>query len=294
MGNPKFYRPNSGVRITSYQMRFRDKIIRLTITVVVFLSSVGARAARPQTEEPEGLLQRIRTKTVAQLSQLPNYTCHQVVDRLLRTARSGSLNRQDRVEFEVAFIGNKELYGRLGEARIEEESISSIVRTGTIGNGAFGSNAYAIFLGEEAEFKYIGQSKKYRQMAFRYDFKVPEEKSHFLIKRNSKQGYVAYEGSFWVNAETLDLVQLELKVDQIPSPLGVRFVQESMHYTKMRIKDTEFLLPLDSEMAAEDELGAYSRNMIRLERCREFTGQSVVTFGGVVEGSSADRQDPNP
>jgi proteasome assembly chaperone (PAC2) family protein len=67
-----------------------------------------------------------------------------------------------------------------------------------------------------------------------------------------------------------------------------------MHYTKMRIRDTEFLLPVDSEIAAEDELGAYNLNMIRLERCQEFTGQSVVTFGGAVEGDSADRQGPNP
>ena len=81
---------------------------------------------------------------------------------------------------------------------------------------------------------------------------------------------------------------------QVPPHLGVRFATESMHYTKMRIRDTEFLLPLDSEMTAEDELGTYSLNMIRLERCREFTGQTVVTFGGAVEGGSADRQDPNP
>jgi hypothetical protein len=54
------------------------------------------------------------------------------------------------------------------------------------------------------------------------------------------------------------------------------------------------LLPVDSEIAAEDELGTYSLNMIRLERCQEFTGQSVVTFGGAVEGGSADRQSPNP
>jgi len=79
-----------------------------------------------------------------------------------------------------------------------------------------------------------------------------------------------------------------------PPHLGVRFATESMHYTKMRIRDTEFLLPLDSEMTAEDELGTYSLNMIRLERCPEFTGQTVVTFGGAVEGGSADRQDPNP
>ena len=57
--------------------------MRLTIKIVIFLFS----AAGPQTEEPEGLLQRIRAKAVAQLSQLPNYTCHQVVDRWARTAR---------------------------------------------------------------------------------------------------------------------------------------------------------------------------------------------------------------
>ena len=257
------------------RVRFRGKLIKLTITAVILLSSVGAQAAGSQAEEPEGLLQRIRTKTLAQLSQLPNYTCHQVIDRLIRTSYSGSLNHQDRVEFEVAFIGNKELYGRTGEGRIEE-SITNIVRSGTIGNGAFGSNAYAIFFGEEAEFEYIGQSKKDKQLTFRYDFQVPQEKSHFLLKRSSVQEIVAYKGSVWVNAETLDLVRLELKLDQIPSHIGIRSVQESMRYTKMRIRDTEFLLPRDSEMAVADESGGYSLNIIRLERCQEFTGQSVV------------------
>src|SRR5258705_6004491 len=115
--------------------RFRGNIMSLTIKVVIFLSSVGAQAAGPQSEEPKEMLQRIRTKTAAQLSHLLNYTCHQVVDRWARTASSRYLNYRDQVEFEVAFIGNKELFGRPREARIEEESVTSIVRTGPIGNG---------------------------------------------------------------------------------------------------------------------------------------------------------------
>jgi hypothetical protein len=275
------------------------KFSRLTIGLAMFLFPAGARASDPQTEEPEGLLQRIRSRTAAQLSQLPNYTCHQVVDRLFKRPSDGSLNRMDRVEVEVAFIGNRELFGRPGDSRIEEESITSIVRSGTIGNGAFGSNAYAIFFGEEAEFKYGGQHKKEGQTTLRYDFQVSQEKSHFLLRHDSVQGMVGYKGSFWVNAETLDLVRLELKVDHIPSYLGVRYVQEAMRYTKVRIRDSEFLLPNHSEMAAMDASGFYTLNMISLEACREFTGQSVVTFGKPIddkpaEGNSADRQEPNP
>ena len=59
----------------------------------------------------------------------------------------------------------------------------------------------------------------------------------------------------------------------------------------MRIGHAEFLLPRQAELEASDSLGNYSLNAQNLERCREFTGQSTVTFNGPSDHvSSADSQ----
>ena len=228
----------------------------------------------------------------AHLSQLPNYTCHQVVDRLIRNSSSRGFEHLDRLELEVAIVGNKELFSRAGEARFEEEQIHKIVPAGTIGNGAFGSHIETVLSGDAAELKYIGPSKTDGHKTYRYDFSVTQEKSHFLVRHGSAEGIVAYKGSFWADAETLDLVRVELKANRIPAFIGVSMVQQSMHYKIMRIGKSDFLLPRKSQLSTSDQSGNYSLNIVSLEHCREFSGETVVTYGGVAEGASADREAP--
>jgi hypothetical protein len=256
------------------------------------MAAAACAAELKPAEDPEALLQRIRSKMVEYLSRLPNYTCHEVINRLIRRANSSSFDHRDQLELEVAFMGNREFFARPGATRFEEQPIQKIVPGGTISTGAFGSSANALFSREGAIFKYAGTSKKEGHATFRYDFQMPEEKSGFLVTHDSAQGIVPYKGSFWVDADTLDLVRLELKADHIPSYIGVRLVEESMTYKVMRIRDSDFLLPRDSQVAAFDSAGNYSLNMTSLENCREFAGQSVVTFGTPVDSNSAERQAP--
>lgn len=247
--------------------------------MVVLLCSTAGFGADAHAAEDPGLLQRIRTKVTEHLSQLPNYTCHEVVDRLTRQLNSLGSENRDSLELEVAFVGNKELYARSGETRFEEQSIQNIVHSGTIGSGTFGSIAANVFSESTSSFQYRGPAKKDGHDTFRYDFHVPREHSQFLVRRKSASGVAGYKGSFWVDIETLDLVRLEIKVEDIPSHVGIRSIKETMRYELVNLRNSDFLLPRDSEMAVADDAGYYSLNTIRLERCQEFTGESVVTFG---------------
>jgi hypothetical protein len=276
---------------------FTRKFARLTLGLaVVGLTAALSAAELKPAEDPAALLVRIRGKMVQYLSQLPNYTCHQVINRLIRRASSSGFDHRDQVELEVAFMGNREFFAKPGATRFEEQPIQKMVPGGTISTGAFGSSANALFSREGAVFKFAGAGKKDGHATFRYDFQMPEEKSGFLVSHDSAQGIVAYKGSFWVDAETLDLVRLELKADHIPSYIGVRAVEESMTYKVMRIRDSDFLLPRDSQVAASDSAGNYSLNVTSLEHCREFAGQSVVTYDTPADnppdGTSAERQAP--
>ena len=248
-----------------------------------------ATAADKQTEDPELLLRQIRTRTAAHLSQLPNYTCHQVVDRTLR--RGTTWYHVDTVEFEVAFVGRQELFSRPGEERFGERTISELA-PGTISDGVLGAQVDMIFASDSAEFRYVGTAKKDGHKTFRYDLRVPQEKSGFRVRHDSAEAIVPFEGSVWVDVETLDLVRVDLKVNRIPSHVGVRSIEKSMHYRMIHIGDADFLLPRDAQLSATDDQGNYSLNMVKLDGCRMFTGESSIKYGAPSQGTaSRDRPD---
>jgi len=225
------------------------------------------------------------------LAHLPNYTCHETINRILRA--SGNFRHLDTVELEVAFVGREELFSRAGENRFGEQPIERLVSGGTIGNNALGSHIDVVFSQDVAEFNYKGECKKDGRKTLRFDLRVPIERSGFRIRRNGRSGVAGYEGSLWVDAETLDPVRVDLKINRIPSALGVRLVEESLHYKKLKIGNSEFDLPDHSELTATDDLGNTTLNMIKLTGCREFSSDSVVTYGAPASQGTAsrDRQD---
>jgi hypothetical protein len=275
-------------------MRFgrTNSIAKLAIAFIILLLPALTLAVDSQNQpDPDAILQRIRNRVAEHLAHLPSYTCSEVVDRWLRRNGGSSLDPVDRVKFEVAFVGNREYFAPLGGARFEEGSITKMVPGGTIGNGAFGGHVTAIFDTDSATYKYVAPAKKDGHKTYRYDFDVPQEKSHFLVIGTGR-GMVGFKGSFWVDDQTFDLVRLELKVENIPSHIGVRLLQESLQYSTVKIGDSDFLLARKSEMVAIDQAGNYSLNMVRLDDCHEFRGDSVVTYGAPVDTNSADRQAP--
>src|SRR4029077_16585757 len=94
-------------------------------------------------------------------------------------------------------------------------------------------------------------TKKDGHKGYRYDLHVPQEKSGFLIKHDSAQAIVEFDGSVWADAETLELVRVDVKANRIPSHVGVRSVEKSMHYQVMRIADADFRLPRNAQLAGD-------------------------------------------
>ena len=243
-----------------------------------------------QSTDPEALFQRVKARTAEHLAQLPNYTCHETINRIRRV--HNAFQHLDTVELEVAFVGQQELFSRPGEDRFGEQPIEKMVSGGTIGNSALGSHIDVIFSRDLAEFKYAGTANKDGRKTLRYDLRVPIERSAFRVRHDGSVGMAGYEGTVWVDAETLDLVRVDFKVNRIPSYLKVKLIEESMHYKKLTIGNSEFDLPDHSELSATDDMGNYSLNMIKLDRCREFAAESLVKFGAPTQGTaSRDRDD---
>lgn len=258
------------------------------------LLSFGVAQAFPSTVDPEAVLSRVRDKVEGHLSQLPNYTCHEVINRFIQPVNGSALRQYDQVEFEVAFVEYREVFARPGETHFQEQPITSLVRSGTIGNGAFGSIITSVFLGGVAAFEYVGASDRDGHKTYRFDYRVPQEKSRFSVKHNFTEATVPYHGSIWADAETYDLVRIELVADQTPAAIGVAFIKERVQYRTLRIRDSQFLLPLQAETDTMDASGNFSRNDLTLEQCREFTGESSITFGNTLDVPTVGQGTPPP
>ncbi len=257
------------------------------LAVLIFASS--GFAGDPQVDSA-ALLQQIRTKVAARLNQLPNYTCTETINRFLRRPYGG-MQPIDRVQLEVAFLGSQELYAKPG-GEFQQGHASRLVPTGTISDGEYGSHIVSLFRTNNAQFEFDGAGKKDGHKTYRFKFEMPQEKSNFLLKHDEAQGIVGYQGTFWVDATTLDLVRLEIQANHIPSYIGIDSVTETVRYGMVKTADSEFLLPQSSELGVTYEGGYYSVNSVKLERCKEYTGESSVAFGSAARTADDPAKKP--
>jgi hypothetical protein len=240
-------------------------------------------------------LSRIKAHMVGILARQPDYTCTQQIERSNRRAPDHRYELRDMLRLDVALVGGKELYAWPGAPRFEDTELTEMAPPGgAIGTGNFATHARAVFGSIGPQFTYTGMAPYPRGNAYRFTFVVPELASGWRIKVNGKQAIVGYHGSFMADAKTLDLIRLEVIADQIPPRLGLKSAEDAMEYGRMRIGDGDFLLPVSSELRMVDANSAESRNRTKFTACRQFTGESVLTFAGPDEPPEFAAAAPSP
>src|SRR6266446_6789613 len=185
----------------------------------------------------------------------------------------------DILRLEVALVEGKELFSWPGAGKFEERGIGEIVGHGAaIGNGAFALHAKSIFISRSPNFTYVGNTTLDGRDAIRYDYRVPQMLSGYLMRIGANQAIVGYHGSFWVEPDTLDLIRIEVHADSLPPSLALAESTDTLEYHRVRIGEIDFLLPQSSELVMIDLAGNESRNRTRLGGCRQYAGESVLTF----------------
>jgi hypothetical protein len=175
-----------------------------------------------QAVVPDARLARIRQHMAQILSSMPNYTCEQTVERSRQAAGERRLRVVDTLRIEVSFVEGKELFAwpgadKFGEVRLED----MVTGQAAVGTGAFAMHADFIFRSSGPAFRFSGEEVKDGRKLLRYDFNVPQKASRFEIRSGGNGARVAYHGSFAVDAETLDLVNLRADAEEIPPFVGV-------------------------------------------------------------------------
>jgi hypothetical protein len=233
------------------------------------------------------LLARIKLHMSDVLTRLPNYTCLETIERSTRSSAKKRYDLVDALQIEVAMVEGKELFSWPGEREFKERELREIVPTGAIANGSFALHARTIFLSSRPVIKYRGDEPLNGRNTARFDFEIARASSGFHIRVGPIEGIAGQKGTFWVDRESLDLIRLNVEAIEIPDYLPLSSSTESLLYERAKIGESDFLLPKQSELVMIDDKGNASRNVINFSRCRQYSGESTVTFGDVPETAPA-------
>lgn len=251
-------------------------------------------AAQPRVApDSQALLARIVATVRENVLKLPNYTCGVTIERYERTSRSKTEELVDRVRLEVATDGEKELYAWPGSTRFEERPIHDLVPNGSISTGEFGLFPRTIFLAGVAQLRYAGMESLNGRKVHHFLYSVPRARSHYTIRFPEVQGEVGFAGSTWHDAQTLDLVRLELDIREIPKKLPLSAGWVVIDYARVRVGSGTFLLPQSVDNAFTMH-GLKDRNHTTYTNCREYGTESNISYDKFPSSTQAPVAKPAP
>lgn len=226
--------------------------------------------------EPEGFLGRFLQKIQSELRALPDYVCTQRIDRFSRGMAGGPWRQDDTLRFSVGLAGGRELYARPGSQGFDDGSLAAQARTGVVSTGQFGLMARHVFTWEAARFAYVGESERAGRAAHEYEYDVPAGESTFRLRMGSESAIVAFQGSFHVDAETLDLLELNVQAYDIPERVGLALADTKVVYTRTDIRGLRALIPAVATLSVTTTDGVERMNRASFGECRRFAAESTL------------------
>ena len=250
--------------------------------VLLCIAIAGLPPLAAQALEQQDILRLARIKGAIKrhLDGMPDYTCLQTVERYRRLPNGRNEGLLDVLRLEVAYVEGKELFAWPGSTRFEDSELREIISTGAFSTGSFTLHARAIFLGDGITFSYGGEEIFAGKPAWRFHYVATQFRSGYQIRNQPKgiKAAVAYHGSIWAEQRNYELLRITIETDDIPPEIEIDHAREQLDYQLTQIGTSEALLPSQSEIELTDMQGNVSFNRTRLSRCRQYSGESTLSF----------------
>ncbi len=166
-----------------------------------------------------------------------------------------------------------------------------MVNYGAITTGEFATFLSEIFRGDDARFTYNGDTVLDGRTLSEFGFRVSYENSHYTFGNGQRRVITGYDGTFLIDPESTDLVQLAVRTSQLPSETGACYASTTLDYVRVRLRGITFFSPANlfstsSQSKAPEQRTAPSfqiamsflaNRLSRLIRAREPSIALVVT-----------------
>jgi hypothetical protein len=212
---------------------------------------------------------------------LPNYVVKQFTTRYVTEAARGgqtSWSALDIVTADVVSENGKESYKNLlVNGKPPKEAVE---KTGTWSTGEYSSILLDILEPQtDADFHNKRTTTIVNRPAFRYDFSVERENSHWHIHSDAESYNPEYTGAIWIDKENYRVLRIEMSARSIPKGFPLDTVESAIDYDYVMISGKNYLLPVHSEALSCDRgTSSCDRNVIEFRNYRKFGSDTSITF----------------
>jgi hypothetical protein len=256
--------------------------MRLSVAFAMWFAvgpALHAQDAADQAWQLTLRLSQVKRQVRKGLENLPDYTCLATYDRYRWMVNEAAERKVDTVRVEVAYVGGRELYSWPGEGKFSDAPLSSMVGVGMIGDGEFAVHAHNVFVSNNGVETWVGEEQAGGRTLWHWSYKISLYQSGWTVQSGVARQQVGSEGSFWVDAHTLDLVRMENRATDFVEGFPLIAVASTVEYGKVHIGQQDVPLPLHAELKTTAQNGIESRNLTEYSNCRQYAGQSTISFG---------------
>lgn len=252
------------------------------------------------TAEQSRILESVRAKALAYTQGLPDFICTQITHRSvaslgnpgtgltgvsaapaamgLTSLAMGSGGSGDLIAERLSFIKQSEHYEVLTVDGHPVHNVDHMQFQGAISAGEFGTALRHVFDPQsQAVFGWDRMGSVHGQHVYIFTYQVPKE--HGTIVIHSASGTrisAAYTGHVFVNAETLEVVKLDSRLE-LPADFPIMMGETTVEYRPVSIAGKSFNLPSHSEVRLEDRSYLYV-NRIDFKSYHKFTTESTILY----------------
>jgi hypothetical protein len=250
-------------------------VARLTLIVL----AAGCCWSQSRSELPRDLLDlvAIKQKVRQSLTKLPDYTCLQTLERSTRLKESAPFKPVDTLRVEILFSGSREYRAWPGSRNFDEDDAPKVM-SGMSSNGEFATHAKGVFVNNTAQITYAGEEVFRGRRALRYSYRLPFLVSGWTLSFSGQKGTVGEHGIFLADAESFDLLRLEIVAEDIPPSIPIASAMVGIEYGRVQIGASQISLPETAELLVIDLSGRQSRNRMAFTQCRNYHAESTVRF----------------
>lgn len=223
-------------------------------------------------------LSRITRNVNERLIRLSDFVCLETTQRWSRESARRDYKHVDTLQLEVAHIGKRELYSFPGTRAFDTDRPGDLASFGTTASGGFAGHLHTVFASGSTVIRFSGRETLNGREALRYEYAGSPLFDRMTITVAGQQGVTSTLGTFWADAQTLQLVRLEARVASVPPNLPVSDLVTTIDYAKVLLGGSEAWMPQSADMVMSYASGKQDNNRTVYTQCRQFVGESSLSF----------------
>ena len=215
----------------------------------------------------------------------PRRTCSEVLAQRQHPPASLALHSYslDRLRLDVAMTEKGEIFSWAGARQFSSGHIGDVVGAGPIGTGAFGGFLQMIFEIENPGFTFVRNLVAGHRALMEFRYAVSAEASTYAVRLHRAPSdtwmNTAYAGAIQVDPATAEIVRLTVETAELPPDTGLCMSTAALDYAPVEIGDYRVPLPVRMRQRFVAPNGQEAENTTVFTACREFKGESMLSFG---------------